>query len=49
MNVFANRPRAAADGLLAAAMLSFLATAGFFYVNIMPALVEGAAHRAPFH
>jgi MFS transporter, DHA1 family, inner membrane transport protein len=41
MNSFANRPRAAADGLLAAAMLSFLATAGFFYVNIMPALVEG--------
>ena len=41
MNVFAHRPRAAADGLLAAAMLSFLATAGFFYVNIMPALVEG--------
>ena len=41
MNLFANRPRAAAEGLLAAAMLSFLATAGFFYVNIMPALVEG--------
>ncbi len=41
MNSFARRPRAAADGLLAAAMLSFLATAGFFYVNIMPALVEG--------
>jgi MFS family permease len=41
MNLFANRPRAAADGLLAAVMLSFLATAGFFYVNIMPALVEG--------
>ncbi len=39
--MFSNRPRAAADGLLAAAMLSFLATAGFFYVNIMPALVEG--------
>ena len=41
MNSFANRPRVAADGLLAAAMLSFLATSGFFYVNIMPALVEG--------
>jgi MFS transporter, DHA1 family, inner membrane transport protein len=41
MNFFTHRPRAAADGLLAAAMLSFLATAGFFYVNIMPALVEG--------
>ena len=41
MNSFANRPRVAADGLLAAAMLSFLATSGFFYVNIMPAMVEG--------
>jgi predicted MFS family arabinose efflux permease len=26
---------------VAAALLSFLATAGFFYVNIMPAIVEG--------
>jgi predicted MFS family arabinose efflux permease len=33
--------RAAPDGLVAAAMLSFLATAGFFYVNIMPAIVSG--------
>jgi len=41
MNVFASRPRAAPDGLLAAVMLSFLATAGFMYVNIMPAIVEG--------
>ena len=37
----AGRRRAAPDGLPAAVMLSFLATAGFFYVNIMPALVEG--------
>lgn len=29
------------DGLVAAAFLSFLATAGIFYVNIMPALVSG--------
>jgi MFS family permease len=41
MNLFANRPRAAPDGLLAATLLSFLATAGFMYVNIMPAIVEG--------
>ena len=41
MNLFANRPRAAPDGLLAAMLLSFLATAGFMYVNIMPAIVEG--------
>jgi predicted MFS family arabinose efflux permease len=41
MNLYANRPRAAPDGLLAAALLSCLATAGFMYVNIMPAIVEG--------
>lgn len=29
------------DGLVAALFLSFLATAGIFYVNIMPALVSG--------
>lgn len=34
-------PTAPPDGLLAAAMLAFLATAGFFYVNIMAALVPG--------
>ncbi|HEX4862411.1 MAG TPA: MFS transporter [Rhizomicrobium sp.] len=34
-------PLAAPDGLLAALLLSFLATAGIFYVNIMPALVSG--------
>jgi MFS family permease len=33
--------RAAPDGLVAAVLLSFLATAGLFYVNIMPALVDG--------
>lgn len=33
--------RAAPDGLVAAALLSVLATAGFFYVNIMAALVAG--------
>ena len=34
-------PRLAPDGLAAAFVLSFLATAGFFYVNIMGALVSG--------
>jgi len=34
-------PRATPDGLLAAVLLSFLATAGLFYVNIMAALVSG--------
>ena len=34
-------PTAAPDGLVAALLLAFLATAGLFYVNIMPALVSG--------
>lgn len=34
-------PRAAPEGLLACVLLAFLATAGLFYVNIMPALVAG--------
>jgi predicted MFS family arabinose efflux permease len=34
-------PTAPPDGLVAATLLAFLATAGFFYVNIMAALVPG--------
>lgn len=34
-------PTAEPDGLIAAVLLSFLATAGLFYVNIMAALVSG--------
>jgi hypothetical protein len=34
-------PKAAPEGLLACALLALLATAGLFYVNIMPALVAG--------
>jgi predicted MFS family arabinose efflux permease len=34
-------PTAPPDGLIAAILLSFLATAGLFYVNIMAALVSG--------
>lgn len=34
-------PAATADSTLARLMLAFLATAGLFYVNIMPALVSG--------
>jgi MFS transporter, DHA1 family, inner membrane transport protein len=34
-------PSAAPEGLLACVLLAFLATAGLFYVNIMPALVAG--------
>ena len=42
MNEAASRwPTAPPDGLIAATLLSFLATAGLFYVNIMAALVAG--------
>jgi predicted MFS family arabinose efflux permease len=41
-------PTAAPDGLVAAVLLSFLATAGFFYVNIMAALVSGLVEGLGF-
>ena len=34
-------PMAAPNGLIAAVLLAFLATAGLFYVNIMAAIVDG--------
>jgi predicted MFS family arabinose efflux permease len=34
-------PKVAPDGEIARVLLAFLATAGLFYVNIMPALVDG--------
>ena len=33
--------KAAPDSLIATFMIAFLATAGLFYVNIMPAIVSG--------
>ncbi|WP_394173685.1 MFS transporter [Thalassotalea litorea] len=36
------------DGMLARTMLAFLATAGLFYVNIMPALVSGLIEALGF-
>lgn len=41
MNALSRWPRAAPDGLIAATLLAFLGTAGLFYVNIMPALIDG--------
>ena len=41
MRLTENFPKVAPDGLPAAVLLSFLATAGLFYVNIMAALVTG--------
>jgi len=39
---FLNRlPKISPNSMLARVLLAFLATAGFFYVNIMPALVDG--------
>ncbi len=34
-------PKVSPNSMLARVLLAFLATAGFFYVNIMPALVDG--------
>jgi predicted MFS family arabinose efflux permease len=39
--MFENLRRAAPNGEIARVLLAFLATAGLFYVNIMPALVDG--------
>lgn len=36
------------DGLIAATLLSFLASAGLFYVNVMPALIEGMTSELHF-
>jgi predicted MFS family arabinose efflux permease len=38
---FKGLPKASPDSMLARILLAFLATAGFFYVNIMPAVVDG--------
>ena len=38
---FKRLPKAAPNGEVARVLLAFLATAGLFYVNIMPALVDG--------
>jgi len=41
-------PTARPDGLLAAVMIAFLASAGLFYVNIMSALVSGLVEGLSF-
>ncbi|MFT5329796.1 MAG: DHA1 family inner membrane transport protein [Parasphingorhabdus sp.] len=41
-------PTAPPDGVLAGIMLSFLATAGLFYVNIMAAIVDGLKNGLGF-
>lgn len=44
----ASIPKVSPDGMLARVLLSFLATAGFFYVNIMPAIVDGLKEGLAF-
>lgn len=41
MNLFTQFPKVRPDGMTARVFLAFLTTAGFFYVNIMPAIVDG--------
>ena len=40
--------KASPNGEIARVLLAFLASAGLFYVNIMPALVDGLIHGAGF-
>ena len=46
--IFAGRRKAAPHGEVARVLLAFLASAGLFYVNIMPALVDGLIQGAGF-
>ena len=41
MNPAMRFPKVAPNGMTARVLLAFLATAGLYYVNIMPALVDG--------
>lgn len=41
-------PKVAPDGMAARVFLAFLATAGLFYVNIMPAIVDGLIRALGF-
>jgi len=41
MKLFNSLPKVSPNSMTARFLLAFLATAGFFYVNIMPALVDG--------
>ena len=47
-NIARRWPTAPPDGVLAGIMLSFLATAGLFYVNIMAAIVDGLKNGLDF-
>jgi predicted MFS family arabinose efflux permease len=46
--IFDNFPKVGPAGMAARVFLAFLATAGLFYVNIMPAIVDGLKHALGF-
>jgi len=46
--IFDNFPKVDSAGMAARVFLAFLATAGLFYVNIMPAIVDGLKHALGF-
>lgn len=48
MIISSHFPKVAPDSMSARVLLSFLATAGFFYVNIMPAVVDGLKEGLAF-
>lgn len=48
MTISSKFPKVAPDSMTARVLLSFLATAGLFYVNIMPALVDGLKEGLAF-
>jgi predicted MFS family arabinose efflux permease len=48
MQLFSRLPKVSANGLAARVFLAFLATAGLFYVNIMPAIVNGLIEALRF-
>ncbi len=48
MNIFNIFPKVSPNSMMARVMLAFLATAGLFYVNIMPAIVSGLIEALGF-
>ncbi|RPH92914.1 MAG: MFS transporter [Lysobacterales bacterium] len=48
MQLFSKLPKVSPNGLTARLFLAFLATAGLFYVNIMPAIVNGLIEALHF-
>lgn len=48
MDLFSKVPKVARDGMTARVFLAFLATAGLFYVNILPTIVDGLIQALGF-